>query len=50
MIDTNEYYGGTYPEPNWCYEDEKVTIDEEDEDYECYMSDMMYEEMMLGDD
>lgn len=47
MIDTSEYYGGTYPEPNWCYEDEKQEEVNEDE-YEAYIADEYHELEMLG--
>lgn len=43
-METIEYYGGTYPEPDWCYKDEKEQLEE---NYEEYMSDIMYEEKML---
>lgn len=47
MIDTQEYYGGTYPEPNEVYDDDPT--DWEDDDYLFYMADVMYEENMLGE-
>ena len=34
-------------EPNWCYEGEKEDIFNEEE-YEAYMADIIYEERMLG--
>lgn len=43
MIDTSEYYGGTYPE---IYDDELSDL--EDDDYLFYMADTMYEENKLG--
>lgn len=46
MIRTDEYYGGTYPEPNEVYDDEPS--DWEDDDYLLYMADVMYEENKLG--
>lgn len=46
MIDTKEYYGGTYPEQNEIYDDEPS--DFEDDDYLFYMADTMYEENKLG--
>lgn len=39
MIDTEEYYGGTYPEP--------PEYGEEKEDYDDYMADVIYDEMKL---
>lgn len=46
MIDTSEYYGGTYPEPHEIIDCED---EEEYDDYDLYMADMTHEEMMLGD-
>lgn len=40
MIETEEYYGGTYPEPS--------EPKEKEEDYDAYMSDVIYEEERLG--
>lgn len=45
IIDTREYYGGTYPEPLDEEEQEKVS----NEEYEAYMADVYYEEMMIGE-
>lgn len=46
MIDTREYYGGTYPEPHEIIDCE----DEEEYDaYDLYMADILHEEMVLGD-
>ena len=48
MIRTDEYYGGTYPEPH-------EVIDEEyddfglDDDYDLYMADEYLELMMIGE-
>lgn len=44
MIRTDEYYGGTYPEPN-------EVIDEDDElDFGWDLADMYYEDMKLFDE
>ena len=43
MIETEEYYGGTYPEPN-----EVIDLDDEDEDYDDWYADYYHDEMMLG--
>lgn len=42
MIETEEYYGGTYPDE--IYEEEK----ESEEDYDSEMADIYYEERELG--
>ncbi len=42
MIDTSEYYGGTYPEPEWDYEEIEDTYEQAfDEDYVDYYYDLM---------
>ena len=46
MIDTVEYYGGTYPEPHEIIDCED---EEEYDDYDLYMADVMHEERMLVD-
>lgn len=43
MIDTSEYYGGTYPVPN-----EVIDCDIEDEDYDEWYADYYHDEMMIG--
>lgn len=43
MIDTEEYYGGTYPEPH-----EVIDCDIEDDDYDNWYADYYYEETKLG--
>ncbi|MBR1386270.1 MAG: hypothetical protein IJ568_05530 [Bacilli bacterium] len=43
MIDTEEYYGGTYPTPN-----EAIDCDIEDEDYDEWYADYYHDEMMIG--
>ncbi len=43
MIDTEEYYGGTYPEPQ-----EVIDCDIEDDDYDNWYADYYYEETKLG--
>ena len=40
MIDTEEYYGGTYPDPPEDKEDKQ-------ENYDDYMADVIQDEMML---
>lgn len=42
MTDTEEYYGGTYPEPQ-----EVIDCDDED-DYDEWYADYYHEEMMIG--
>lgn len=42
MIETEEYYGGTYPNPPE-YEEKEYN-----EDYEAEMADIIYEERELG--
>lgn len=32
--DTEEYYGGTYPEPDWCY---KSDDENNNDDYDSYV-------------
>lgn len=34
-------------EPRWCYEEEKENTFN-DEEYECYIADIVYEERSLG--
>lgn len=46
MIDTSEYYAGTYPEPHEIIDCED---EEEYDNYDLYMADVMHEERMLGD-
>ena len=46
MIDTSEYYGGTYPEPNEVIDEDPFDWDQDD--YDCYMADVIYEERELG--
>lgn len=48
MIDTSEYYGGTYPEPDWCYK-EVIDCDVEDEDYDDWYADYYHDLMMTGE-
>jgi len=49
MIDTSEYYGGTYPEPDWVHEEVEDTYEQAfNEDYDDYMADYYHDEMMLG--
>lgn len=45
MIDTEEYYGGTYPEPP--VENEIIDCEDED-DYGLWYVDNYYDEMMMG--
>lgn len=45
MIDTSEYYGGTYPEPHEIIDCED---EEEYDDYDLYMADVMHEETVLN--
>jgi len=42
MIRTDEYYGGTYPEPH------EVIDCEDEEDFDDYYADIVHEEQMLG--
>ena len=50
MIDTSEYYGGTYPEPHEIIDEEPYDWDQDDyDDYDLYMADILHEEMVLGD-
>ena len=42
MIETEEYYGGTYPEPP------EIEEKESDEDYDSEMADISDEERELG--
>ena len=44
MIDTEEYYGGTYPEPP----QEVIDCDIDDEDYDDWYADFYHDEMMIG--
>lgn len=44
MIDTQEYYGGTYPKP--CEEIDDV---EYKDDYDLHMADEYHELMMIGE-
>lgn len=43
MIDTEEYYGGKYPEPH-----EVIIEDDEDEDFDEWYADYYHDEFMLG--
>ncbi len=47
MIDTKEIGAGSYPEPDWCYE-EITYCDLEDEDYDDWYADFYHDEMMIG--
>ncbi len=42
MVDTQEYYGGTYPEPN-----ETINDNDLDDDYDLNMADEYHELKML---
>lgn len=46
MIDTEEYYGGKYPEPPEPRE--VIDLDDEDEDFDDWYADYYHDEMMLG--
>lgn len=50
MIETKEYYGGTYPEPNEVIDDDEYgdEIFDEDYSYEEFITDLIYEERELG--
>lgn len=41
MIDTEEYYGGKYPEPH-------EVVEEEDEDFDEWYADYYHDELMIG--
>lgn len=43
MLETEEYYGGTYPEPPENEEEKNIN-----EDYDAEMADIYYEEKKLG--
>ena len=44
MIETDEYYGGTYSEPN-----ETINDNDLDDDYDLNMADVYHELMMIGE-
>lgn len=48
-METKEYYGGTYPEPNEVIDDDEYgdEIFDDEYSYEEFMSDIIHEEMML---
>lgn len=49
-METKEYYGGTYPEPNEVIDDDEYgdEIFDEDYSYENFITDLVYEESELG--
>lgn len=44
MIDTSEYYGGTYPDPP-----QEVIDCEDEDDYDDWYADFYHDEMMIGE-
>lgn len=43
MIDTEEYYGGTYPESH-----EEIIEDDEDRDFDEWYADYYHDELIIG--
>ena len=48
LIKTDEYYGGTYPQPHEVIDDDEYDDFGLDDDYDLYMADEYHELMMIG--